>query len=157
MLKKIQFYIVPLISLIIIFSFLIFTKQTESPVGMAVLDIDTIPENSVTAKVTLKLSKNELIPENALVIVMLDDKKASMPIKQFIMLSNQPFNYTEGTLPIADYEGYGYIGDYTYSIDLSNFDLETKVAAGNHKFTTKIVYKDMVLYEKETSFVIENA
>ncbi len=154
MLKKIKIYILPFISLIVIISFLIATKP--SPTGMAIIDIEP-QESSVTAKVTLKLSKNELIPEDALVFVILDDKEASMPIKQFIELSNQPFNYTQGTLPIANYEGYGYIGDYTYSIELSNFNLDTKVFTGKHTFTTKIIFEDKVLYEQEIPFTVENA
>lgn len=155
MLKKIQIYIVPVLSLLTIMGFFFFTKPT--PTGMAILDINSSPDMSITAKVTLKLSKNELIPENALVIVTLDDRETSMPIKKFIELSNQPYNYTKGTLDIANYEGYGYIGDYTYSIDLSNFDFDTKVIAGDHTFTTKIIYKEKVLYEKEALFTVKNA
>ncbi len=155
MLKKIQLYVVPFFSILIIIGFFIFTKPT--PTGMTVLDINATTERTITAKVTLKLSKNELIPESALVIVMLDDRKASMPIKKFIEISKQPYNYTKNTLPLADYEGYGYIGDYMYSIELSNFDLNTKVLTGDHTFTTKIVYNNKVLYEKETIFTVENA
>ncbi len=155
MLKKIQLYIVPFLSLLIVFGFLFFTKPT--PTGMAILDINSSPDRSITAKVTLKLSSNELIPEDSLVVVMLDDREASMPIKEFINISNQPYNYTKGTLPIANYEGYGYIGDYTYSIDISKFKLDTKVLTGDHTFTTRIVYKDKILYEKKNRFTVENA
>lgn len=155
MVKKIRIYILPFISLIIIIGFFIFTKPT--PTGMAVLDINSSPERTITAKVTLKLSKNELIPESALVIVMLDDRKASMPIKKFIEISKQPYNYIKGELDIVNYKGYGYVGDYTYSIDLENFDLDKKIFTGDHTFTTKIVYNNKVLYEKETIFTVENA
>ena len=155
MLKKIQIYILPLISLVVIISFLLATKP--SPTGMAVLEINATPDRAITAKVTLKLSKNELIPEDALVVVILDDREASMPIKKFIEISNQPYNYTKGTLHIADYEGYGYIGDYSYSIELSNFELDTKILTGEHTFTTKIIYNEKVLYEEQIPFTIENA
>jgi len=75
MLKKIKLYIVPFLSIIVIISFLFFTKPAESPTGMAVLDINATQDRSITAKVTLKLSKNELIPEDSLVVVMLDDRE----------------------------------------------------------------------------------
>lgn len=155
MLKKIRLYIVPFLSIVIILFFLFFFKTPETPTGLTALDITE--ERTITAKVTLKLSKNELIPEDSLVIVMLDDKETSMPIKQFIELSQQPYEYIQGKQPIASYEGYGYIGDYTYSIDLSNFDLDRKVLSGDHKFTTKIIYKEKVLYEKKNPFTVENA
>ncbi len=156
MLKKIQLYIVPILSLIIFATIFTFTKPTLGPTGMAVSDINPTDERTVTAKVTLKLSKNELIPKDSLVMVSLDDREASIPIKEFIKISNEPYEYAQGTLEIADYEGYGYIGDYTYSIDIENFNLDTKVLTGEHTFTTKIVYNNHVLYKKETTFTVEN-
>ena len=151
--KLIISFALPVISLAIIASFLVFTKPAT--VGFTVVDANITPlGQTIDADVSLVTHPNELMPETVEIAIILDDRTASMTIKEFIEKTGQEYNYKEGKMEQLDYEGYGYIGNYTYKLPLSAFKLDRDVEPGSHVLKTQIKYNDLILFERENSVVI---
>jgi len=148
-------FILPITSVLIIALFLIFAKPTTT--GLTVLETDNAnisEERTLEADVVLKTKEKEILPENTLIVVTINDKSASMNIKDFIFLCDKEYDYEFGRLESIDYEGYGFTGNHTYKLGISNFDLDLKIILGTHSLTTKIVFEDKILYENIESIII---
>ena len=97
---------------------------------------------------------NELMPETVEIAITLDDRTASMTIKEFIEKTGQEFSYQQGKMEQLSYEGYGYTGNYTYKLPLSAFNLDRNVKPGSHVLKTQIKYNNLVLFERENPVII---
>ena len=140
-------------SLAIIASFLVFTKPAT--VGFTVVDANITPlGQTIDADVSLITNPNELMPETVEIAITLDDRTASMTIKEFIEKTGQEFSYQQGKMEQLNYEGYGYTGNYTYKLPLSAFNLDRNVKPGSHVLKTQIKYNNLILFERENPVVI---
>ena len=151
--KLIISFALPIISLAIIVSFLVFTKPAA--VGFTVVNANITPlGQTIEADVTLITNPNELMPETVEIAITLDDRTASMTIKEFIEKTGQEFSYQQGKMEQLNYEGYGYTGNYTYKLPLSAFNLDRNVKPGSHVLKTQIKYNNLILFERENPVVI---
>ena len=151
--KLIISFALPIISLAIIISFLTFTKPAA--VGFTVVNANITPlGQTIDADVSLITNPNELMPETVEIAITLDDRTASMTIKEFIEKTGQEFSYQQGKMEQLSYEGYGYTGNYTYKLPLSAFELDRNVKPGSHVLKTQIKYNNLVLFERENPVVI---
>jgi len=106
----------------------------------------------VNADVTLSTKKGEIIPPGALVQIWIDGNKASMTIKDFIFKTGKEYSLDNGEL--FGYTGKGFTGDHTYTLTLSDFPIDRNIEKGEHRFITRIIYRNQVLYEKENRIMI---
>ena len=151
--KLIISFALPIISLAIIVSFLVFTKPAA--VGFTVVNANITPlGQTIEADVTLITNPNELMPETVEIAITLDDRTASMTIKEFIEKTGQEFSYQQGKMEQLSYEGYGYIGNYTYKLPLSAFNINRETKPGNHILKVQIRYNNKILFERENPVII---
>ncbi|NQV08354.1 hypothetical protein HQ529_00715, partial [Candidatus Woesearchaeota archaeon] len=109
----------------------------------------------VDIDVTLYTHTNRFIPENASVIVGLDDQKAEMHVKEFIARAGSPFNYIKSENREINFHGYGFIGDYNYTLNIGYFDINTILAPGTYPLTVEVLYNYYILSEYSTNITIE--
>lgn len=141
----------PVVSVLIVLGFLSFSQPQIT--GFAVGNVSP-GLRTLDALVSLQTFSGELIPDTAVVVVMLDARKAILPIKEFILGTGKPFNYTLGTLPSINYTGLGFTGDYLYALSLSEFPIDREVKKGEHHLTMQIVYLQHVLFEKREDIAV---
>jgi len=142
---------VPLISVIILLAALYAFRPSAT--GLSVYS----PEGKqlVDADVTLSTKESEILPKDAVIEVWLDEKKASMPVSDFIIKTKQSYDIKKGNFSDL-YYGDGFTGDHDYRLALSDFNLDRNVEKGEHIFRTRIIYRQKILYEKEKKIVIAN-
>jgi hypothetical protein len=135
-------YLLPLLSLLVILFFLITTKPDIT--GLTIADNQ---EQTFDASLSLTTNENELLPENAEIIILFNNQGRSLTVKEFIEKTNQNFHYTTGELPLVNYQGKGYTGDYSYNLNLSTIGFNTSLEPGSYPLQMSIVYQDIVLSE----------
>ncbi|MEM5871724.1 MAG: hypothetical protein QW051_02515 [Candidatus Aenigmatarchaeota archaeon] len=136
-----KIYIVPIISLIILYMIAFRPQITGFITGEP--KVSGISE--ILANVTVMIREDGFIPENAKVVVYLDDIKAEMSFKEFVKKSGSEYDLVYSYIPEYNYEGNGYTGPYVYSLPLSEFSLDTFVSAGEHTLIVKVVFNDKIL------------
>jgi hypothetical protein len=99
----------------------------------------------IEAKVVVTINEDGFIPENAIVKVYLDNRTATMSFSEFVKKAKGGHDIRMGRVEEINYEGYGYGGAYTYTLDLSQFSLDTLVQPGEHTLVTEVLYEDFVL------------
>ncbi|MCD6590688.1 MAG: hypothetical protein J7K72_01815 [Candidatus Aenigmarchaeota archaeon] len=138
--------ILPLISLALLLSFYINPDITGFMVAS--------PEAKIFANVSISISPDGFIPEDSVIMIYLDKRNASMNIKDFIKKTGEAYDYREGELKEIGYRGFGFGGVYSYSLPISEFDIDCKVHPGKHNLTTEVIYKDFVLSRSAESIYI---
>jgi len=111
-------------------------------------------ESEISAKVAVTINEDSFIPENALVTVYLDDRKASMPFSNFVTRTGSAYNRLKEQVTKINYDGYGYGGPYTYALDVSEFDLDTKVGSGEHELVIEVSYGDYIMSSNSQKITI---
>ncbi len=142
---------IPLASVLIVIGFLSLSQPQIT--GFAVGNVSS-GLRTLDASVSLQTFSGELIPDTSVVVVMLDARKAILPIKEFILRTGKPFNYTQGSLSSINYTGLGFTGDYLYTLSLSEFPIDREVKKGEHHLTMQIVYLQHVLFEKQEDIAV---
>lgn len=140
--KQLMPYLLPLLT---IFAALVFFIRDPTIVSYLVLD-----PNDLAVKIE---TKADLIPEDAIIKVVLDGQEASMTVSEFIYRAGGEFNYTYGYLDSIGYEGYGFIGDYTYTLDLKYFEIND-VSKGDYTLKTEVLYNTLILASNEVNVTI---
>ena len=105
----------------------------------------------------IKTSTTEILPEYSIVRVSILDSSKNlikngmgyMDVKEFLELSGEEINYTYGVNKNIGYEGYGYMGEHTYYINLSNFNVNRMLRPGVYTLITEIVYNDSIISSGE--------
>jgi len=138
-------YILPTVSVILICVFLTNPNIT----GFIVLNQTKI----LKAEIKIILDADGFIPEGSVVTVSLNNENSSMNIEEFISKSGE-YNYIYGTLSDINYTGYGYSGSGTYIVDLSEFNINRKLASGNYTLVTRIIYNSTIISEGKKDIVI---
>src|SRR3989338_2664847 len=110
---------IPVLSVVVFLAVLYFTRPSIT--GLAVYNPET--PSLVEADVTLKTTALEIIPGNAAIEVWLDDRKASMLVRDFIEKTSLPSEIAQGELPDISYVGLGYTGNHVYTLPLSAFSI----------------------------------
>ena len=142
--------LLPLFSIAAILLFVNITNNTIT--GSVVFNQNST--RYIDADVSLTTYPDEILPENAYIVITLDNSTSKMSVKEFIQRTGMGYDYTYGSVPAANYLGRGYTGNYTYRLNLSQFNVNRKVGFGNHVFTTSIIYKGTILSERaKTIFV----
>ena len=88
-------------------------------------------------------------------VVWVDDRNAMMTAKEFITKSGKEFQRIEGELTRINYKGFGYTGNNTYKLNVTDFEINTTVKKGEHKIVTEIIHGDLILYRNEKVIVID--
>ena len=143
--------LIPTLSIVLISLAFIFIKPQTT--GL-VISIPNETTQEVDADVVIITKSTEIIPADAVVEVVLDDKKAQMSLKEFIKKTNLPFQINNSRIIDLDYIGNGFTGDYTYKLPLSAFSIDRNIERGGHDFIVRLLYKEKVLYEKQNSIMI---
>jgi len=138
--KDPRFYILPIISIILIAVVLFRPDITGLITGTGE------PTNEIkhlTGKV--RISVFEIIPEDSIVTVFLNDQGSGMPIKEFIEKSGGEYELKYGEVPEIGYEGYGYGGEHSYTLELSEFGLDLDLKPGEYTLITEVSYENFVI------------
>jgi hypothetical protein len=149
--KKMISVLLPSFSIFIVMAALFFLKPTTT--GLVIYEPNDTSK-LVNADVLLKTKSNEVIPPNALVQVKIDDKKAEMLLSEFIKKTGQPYNVSSAEIPDIGFYGPGFTGEHTYNLTLADFKIDRNIGTGEHVFTTSIIYRGKVLYQKENRIMI---
>ena len=143
--------ILPITSFFIIIGFVFYGNPSYT--GMVTYEIGN-STRMIQSDVILKTKENEIVPEYAIIKISLDDKRAMLTVKEFIEKTKKPFNYTYGSLEKISYTGYGYSGNYSYTLNLSDFSINTTINLGSHSFVTEITYEDKILFRQEKDIIV---
>ncbi len=143
-------YILPLISVILIAVVLVRPDITGLVIGVGGPE-ETIKQ--LSGKIRITISK-DIIPEDSVVTVFLNNQSSSMPIKEFIERSGEEYEFKYGRIPEIGYEGYGYAGKHSYTLNLSEFELDLNLRPGNYTLVTEISYENFVISSTAEEIVI---
>ncbi len=147
--KKIITITLPFASILVLLLAVILIKP--EPTGLVIYDNSS---RKIDAAVTLNLFEGEVLPSDSIVLIDIDGKTARISVSEFIQKSGGEFNYTQGILRAANYIGYGYTGNYTYKLNLSQLLIERNLTSGNHLLTMNIIYGRTVLSERKKNIFI---
>lgn len=109
--------------------------------------------SNISANITVRVNGDGFIPDGSLVAVHLDDRSSAMDFGEFVRRTGAAYNRTKEEVPQISYDGYGYRGAHAYSLDISEFGIDTLVAHGSHTLKITVSYKDYVF--SSTSQTIE--
>jgi hypothetical protein len=138
--KDPRFYIVPIVSVILIALFLANPGMTGLIVGTG----GPASENSqLSGKIRITVLEN-IIPEDSVVTVYIGNQNSSMPVKEFMEKSGEAHELAYGRIPEIGYEGRGYAGR-SYTLDLSEFGLDLYLAPGEYTLITEVSYGNFVI------------
>ena len=140
-------YALPLFSLFAVIIILSFTDPTIT--GLAVA------EPKLYANITLTTSNDEFLPETATIEVEFKGRTSEMELKEFIEKTNQEYNHASGVNNLLSYEGMGFIGDYHYSLPITEFDLDRTVGEGEHDIIIRIIYDEVIISESKETVKVE--
>ncbi len=99
---------------------------------------------SISANASVSIAEDGFVPDGSVVAVGLDDRTSSMDFGEFVGRTGADYSHAEGSMPGIGYEGYGYAGPYEYSLDISEFGLDTDVESGDHMLTINVSYDGFV-------------
>lgn len=139
-------YILPIISVFIVLALVLRPDITGFMVAEPL-------ENQISADISVSINQDGFITEDSIVTVYLDDRKSEMAFSEFVRRTGRSYERVRAEVPEIGYEGYGYAGIYTYSLDISEFDLDTVVDRGVHTLRVKVSYGEHVF--SDTSQKIE--
>jgi len=148
--RKIMPYVLPVLTVFAIILFFASPKITGffiAEPNMAYKNLDTV--------VTINTYTNQLIPENATIVVSMANQTAGMPVMEFIYRSGGPFNYINSENPAIKYKGYGFRGDYNYSLNLRYFNINTTLPLGNHTLNLEVLYDYFILSEYSVNLTVD--
>lgn len=103
------------------------------------------PEDGETPQVSVTISGDGMIPEDSVITVYLDDQEASMGFRDFVEKTGKDFRRIHGEIPEIGYEGYGFGGSNTYSLEISDFGLVLSPGSGEHVLTIEVAYGNFVI------------
>lgn len=136
-----RFYILPIVSVILIALFLANPDITGLIVGTGGPDNDI---KQLSGKVRITVREN-IIPEDSVVTVYLNGQNSGMPVKEFIEKSGEAYELAYGQITEIGYEGRGYAGEHSYTLDLSEFDLDLYLEPGEYTLITEVSYENFVI------------
>jgi hypothetical protein len=139
-------YILPLISVLLVIVLLLNPDIT----GFMVAEPS---EKQVFADIVVSISEDGFVPEDSIITVYLGDRESSMGFKEFIEKTGEGFNRIRSGIPQIGYEGYGYEGPYTYSLDINEFGIDTVLAPGEYELVIEVSRENYVI--SKTSQLIE--
>jgi hypothetical protein len=102
-------------------------------------------ENRISADISIKINQDGFVPEDSLVTIYLGDRSSPMDFKEFIEKTGKDFERLRGEIPEINYEGYGFGGENAYSLDISEFDLDTTIEPGNYTLIVEVGYENYVI------------
>jgi len=132
--KRFLPYLLPVISIIFLIGSILFLDNNNGVTGFTIADTGKYPVNS---DVRLEILEGQTIPGDALIVVSLDNREASMKISDFVVKAGGE-------------EKENYEGKATFALGLSEFNIDNKVEKGNHAVGVKLVYKDSVIFESNS-------
>ena len=96
----------------------------------------------------IKLTVEEILPENAVIIVLLSKKDGSKVLelinsemKDFVNEYKLGLSYDEGSNTQLNYQGYGFLGEASINITKSNIN----IPKGSYVLITEILYNNEVV------------
>ncbi len=131
-------YLLPILTIIALISVAFLNPNIT---GFAVKNT----QEKVSANVVILTDASVVLPKDALVEVSLDDKKASMSVKDFIEKNGSWYEIKNGAYPLINYYGEGYTGNHVYSLKLDAFNLGLIDNREVHNLSIVIYYKDKIV------------
>jgi len=131
--------VLPMLSVVLV---LILLTRPDITGLMAAKPSDEPGMINISANVSITIKDGGFIPEGSIVTVYLDDRSSSMGFGEFVKMTGAAYSRT--SQQATGYEGYGYGGPYTYSLDVSEFGIDTAVAKGRHTLMFKVGLDDRV-------------
>jgi hypothetical protein len=110
-------------------------------------------KSEISAYISVSINQDGFVIEDSVVTIYLDDRKAEMAFGDFVSRTGTVYERVWAEVPETGYEGYGYGGTHAYSLDISEFGLDTVVERGVHELRIKVSYGDHVF--SDTTEVIE--
>jgi len=138
-------YILPVLTLVFLTAVLLRPDITGFMVAQ--------PEERASVNITVTVTTDGFIPEHSVVSVSLDGRNTSMDFGEFVKRTKMGYNRTMGSLPEADYEGYGFSGTYEYTLDISEFGYEA-LPPGTHELVLELSYGDYVILRRSQTIEI---
>lgn len=143
-------YVLPVVTILVV-GLLLFTNPNITGFLIA----EDVTYNKLNVIVTLHTYINQLIPENATVLVKFANQTGRMAVKEFISRSGGPFNYINSENKAIKYKGYGFIGDYNYSLDLKYFNIDTTLLSGEYTLNVEVLYNYFILSEYSLNITLD--
>jgi len=131
--KRFLPYLVPVISVFLIIGLFLFLDDSNIT-GFTIANPGTYVINS---EVKLEILEDQTIPGDALIVVNIDDREASMQISEFIVKAGGE-------------EKENYEGESLYVLQLSDFDIDNEVSKGNYVLGTRLEYQGGLISESST-------
>lgn len=135
--KRFLPYLLPVISIVFLISLFLTLDDTSSPTGFVVADGNRY---SVNSEVKLEIFEGEKMYGDALMVVSLDDREASMKISDFVVKAG-------GELKEV------YEGEALYVLQISDFDIDNTLEEGEHTLSIKLVYNGNVISSSSSQII----
>ena len=90
----------------------------------------TAPGNILGAEIKVSTAEGVILPAGSVVKIELGDEASAMPLDIFIDKSGSPYELVRGEVQEIDYTGYGYTGNYSYVVPISEFNLSGNIQKG---------------------------
>ena len=133
-------YLLPIVSILIIFGFLFFDPNIT---GFFVKE-----NKEILPKLNIETKEGMVIPLESEVEVIVGNEKKIISVKEFIEKSKNEYKIEEGELNIIDYNGLGYTGNYKYSLSVDELGFKEEITKGE-KIIIKIIYNKNIISQSE--------
>lgn len=130
--KKILPYILPIITVLLIFSVLLIDPELT---GFAVFENKEV-------MIELNTFKDLVLPENAELEVKINNESSKLTIKEFIERTGEDYELIEGEIEELNFSGIGYTGNQTYYLSVSEFGFEN---AYGKDIEINVYYEDLLI------------
>ncbi len=130
--KKFVPYVVPAISVLLIFSILLIDPELT---GFAVFENKEV-------MIELNTFKDLVLPENAELEVVIAEESSRLTIKEFIEKTGEEYELVEGSIDSLNFEGMGYTGNKTYYLPISEFGFEE---GHNKEIVINVYYEELLI------------
>lgn len=139
-------YLLPIISIILVFGIVFFNPSTT---GFVVQQ----NKDKIDGKIMIYTDDQFVLPLDSTINISIDNQTASMTIQEFIKKNNTWFEIKTGHNNLAEYYGQGYSGNHAYSLDLSEFGLGFINQKDIHNLKVRIYHKEKILSETNESLI----
>ncbi|MBI2670500.1 hypothetical protein HYX18_00770 [Candidatus Woesearchaeota archaeon] len=133
-------YLLPILSLIVLFAIFSFNPGIT---GFAVKDV----KERVSGNVVIFTDSNVVIPLNSIVEVSLDEKTSAIALKDFIDKNGSWYETKTGSLPDIGYYGEGYSGNHNYALSLESLNLGAVENKEFHTIKIRVLFNGKIISE----------
>jgi len=112
------------------------------------------PGSVLSADIKITTAEGVILPADSVVTATLSEESSSMPVSMFVSKSGGAYEFVNGNVPELGYDGWGYTGNHTYIVPLSEFNLTRALPGGEHSIGVKIEYNGYLISSTEERVVV---